>query len=57
MTRAINSNRNLLSIDITRTHTLMRKSARREKETGKEMRRGRNKRKKKDRVKENLKKE
>ena len=39
MTHTINSNTNLLSIDITRTHTQMRKSPRGEKESGKEMRR------------------
>ena len=43
MTHAINSNTNLLSIDITRTHTQMRKSPRGEKESGKEMRRDRDK--------------
>ena len=32
MTHAINSNTNLLSIDVTRTHTQMRKSPRGEKE-------------------------
>ena len=37
MTHAINSNTNLLSIDITRTHTQRRKSPRGEKESGKEM--------------------
>ena len=41
MTHTINSNTNLLSIDITRTHTQMRKSPRGEKESGKEMRRDR----------------
>ena len=39
MTHAINSNTKLLSIDITRTHTQMRKSPRGEKESRKEMRR------------------
>ena len=38
MTHAINSNTNLLSIDITRTYTPMRKSPRGEKESGKKMR-------------------
>ena len=41
MTHAINSNTNLLSIDITRMHTQMRKNLRGEKESGKEMRRDR----------------
>ena len=41
MTHAINSNTNLLSIDMTRTHTQMRKSPRGEKESRKEMRRER----------------
>ena len=45
MTHAINSNTNLLSIDIIRTHTQMRKSPRGEKESGKEMRRDRVKKK------------
>ena len=49
MTHAINSNTNLLSIDITRTHDQMRRSPRGEKESGKEMRR--------DRVKTKWKKE
>ena len=39
MTHTINSNTNLLSIDVTRTHTQMRKSPRGEKESRKEMRR------------------
>ena len=62
MTRAINSNTNLLSIDITRTHTQMRKSPRGEKASGIGMRRDRvkkeeNKRKfKKERKKERRKK-
>ena len=38
MTHTINSNTNLLSIDITRTHTHMRKNQSGEKESGKEMR-------------------
>ena len=41
MTHAINSNTNLLSIDITRMHTQMRKSPIGEKESGKEFRRDR----------------
>ena len=41
MTDAINSNTNILSIDITKTHTQMRKSSRGQKESGKEMRRDR----------------
>ena len=41
MTHTINSNTNLLSIDLTRTHTQMRKVSRGEKESGKEMRRDR----------------
>ena len=41
MTHAINSNTNLLSIDITRRHTRMKKSPRGEKESGNEMRRQR----------------
>ena len=41
MTQAINSNTNLLSTDIKRMHTQMRKSPRGEKESGKEMRRER----------------
>ena len=41
MTHAINSNTNLLSIDITKMHAQMRKSPRGEKESGKEMRRDR----------------
>ena len=41
MTHAINSNTNLLSIDITRMHTQMREGSRGEKESGKEMRRDR----------------
>ena len=41
MTHTINSNTNLLSIDITRTHTQMIKSSRGEKESGKEIRRDR----------------
>ena len=53
MTHAINSNTNLLSIDITKMHTQVRMSPRGEKESGKEMRR---ESKKKDRIKENLKK-
>ena len=62
MTHAIDSNTNLLSIDITRMHTQMRKSPRGEKESGKEMRRGRDLRKKEIRKigvknKENLKME
>ena len=58
MTHAINSNTNLLSIDITRTHTQMRKSPRGGKESGKEMRRDRVKkeRKFKERKKERRKK-
>ena len=41
MTHAINSDTNLLSIDITRMHTQMGKSPRGEKESEKEMRRNR----------------
>ena len=41
MTHAINSNKNVLSIDITRMRTQIRKSLRGEKESGKEMRRDR----------------
>ena len=52
MTRAINSNTNLLSIDSTRMHTRMRKSPRGEKESGKEMRRERVNTKKKIGMKE-----
>ena len=37
MTHAINSNTNLLSTDITRTHTQMRKNPRGAKESGEEM--------------------
>ena len=51
MTHTINSNSNLLSIYITRTHTQMRKSPRGEKESRKEMRRDRKqKRKKKEKI-------
>ena len=59
MTHAINSNTNLLSIDITRMHTHMRKSPRGEKESGKEMRRDRSKKtnRKKEENKRKLKKE
>ena len=39
MTHKTNSNTNLLSVDLTITHTQMRKSPRGEKESGKEMRR------------------
>ena len=46
MTHAINSNTNLLSIDITRMHTQMRKSPRGETESRKEMRRDRKLKKK-----------
>ena len=46
MTHTINSNTNLLSADITRMHTLMRKSPRGEKESRKEMRRYRKLKKK-----------
>ena len=38
MAHAISSNTNLLSFEITRTHTQMRKSPRGEKESGKGMR-------------------
>ena len=41
MTLASNPNKNLLSIDSTRMHNQMKKSPRREKESGKEMRRDR----------------
>ena len=47
MTHAINSNTNLLSIDITRMHIQMRKSPRGEKESRKEMRRDKELKKKK----------
>ena len=46
MTHAINSNTNLLSIDITRTHTQLRKSSKGEKECKKGMRRQRVKKRK-----------
>ena len=46
MTHAINSNTNLLSIDITRMHTQMRKSPSGEKESGKEIRRDKDLKKK-----------
>ena len=49
MTHAINSNTNLLSIDIRRTHTQMRKISSGEKESGKEMRRDRELKKEKER--------
>ena len=39
MTHTTNSNTNLLSLDIPRTHTQMRKGPRGEKESGKDMRR------------------
>ena len=55
MTHTINSNTNLLSIDITRTHIQMRRSPRGEKESRKEMRRDR--KLKKGRIKGNIKKE
>ena len=55
MTHAINLNTNLLSIDITRMHTQMRKSPREEKESGKELRRQRIK--KLEKKEENEKKE
>ena len=48
MTRTINSNMNLLSIDITRTHTQIRKSPRGEKESGKERREAKRKKEKKE---------
>ena len=51
MTHAINSDTNLLSIDITRTHTQMRKSPRGEKESRKEMRRERKNKKKRKEIK------
>ena len=41
MTHTLSSNTNLISIDITRMDTQMRKSPRGEKESGKEMRRDR----------------
>ena len=47
MTRAINSNTNVLSIDIPRTHTQMRRVQEERKESGKEMRRDRAKKEKK----------
>ena len=54
MTHAINSNTKLLSIDITtnNAHTQMRKSSRGEKESGKEMRRDRVKKKEKENKKD-----
>ena len=52
MTNTINSNTNLLSVDITRTLTQMRKSPRGEKESGKEMRRDREVRKEDEKVQE-----
>ena len=55
MTHTINSNKNLVSIDITQMHTQMRKSPRGEKESGKEMRRDRDQKKRK-KTKQNLKK-
>ena len=56
MIHTINSNTNLLSIDIRRMHAKMRKSPRGEKESGKEMRRDRElkTRRKKENVSENL---
>ena len=54
MTHTISSNTNLVPVDITRTHTQMRKSRRGEKESGKEMRRGREIEKRKNGRKENL---
>ena len=51
MTHAINTSTNLLSIDITRTHTQMRKSPRGEKESGNNMRRDREFKKLEKRVK------
>ena len=54
MTHTINSNTKLLSIDITRTHTQMRKSPRGEEGSRKKMRRDR--KYKKGRIKENIKK-
>ena len=56
MTQARNSNANLLSINITRTYTQMRKSPRGEKESGKEMRRDREYKKRKKRKKRKKKK-
>ena len=57
-THTKNSNTNLLSIDITRMHSQMRKSPRWEKESGKEMRRDRSKKtnRKKEENKRKLKK-
>ena len=65
MTHAIKSYTDLLHLEITRTHTQMRKSPRGVKESGKEMRRGRESNKigrntrefKKERKKERKKKE
>ena len=58
MTRAINSNTNLLPIDIPKVHTQMRKSPREDKECRKETRRDRvkklEKRKKKEEKKRKL---
>ena len=51
MTHSINSNANLLPIDITRTHTQMKKSLRGEKERRKEMRRNREQKIKKLQIK------
>ena len=60
MTHAINSNTNLLYIDITGMHTQMRKSPRGGKESDKKMRRDREykkqKKEKRNKIKENLKK-
>ena len=56
MIHAINSNTNLLSIDVTRTHTQMKKSPREEKESGKEMRRDRVKKKGKRKKRKKFKK-
>ena len=53
MTHTRNSNTNLLSIDITRTHTQMRKSLTGAKESGKEMRRDRELKKDRDKRREN----
>ena len=57
MTHAINSNTNLLSIDITRMHTQMRKSPRGEKESGKKRRQKAKKNRRKKGNKRKFKKE
>ena len=56
MTHAINSNTNLLSIGIARTHTQMRKIPRGEKESGKEWGETESKKNRKKKKKENKRK-